>query len=227
MKWNAEAQRIDIFPGDSPEDIFRRIASAFHLSSSQIDDYIGDPVVIDLISFFSTKIKNESAALELLRNGNNNLELEIGKLNLKVKELQTERDSFQTRYIENLNSTQEMMNQHSKTVEENNALKAEKKILLDQNRILTERLNRMLEQNFGVKSEKTDQLKDEVLHGEEWKDPLSEDAAEEENKEQDSGKTGTLKYKLQKPRKPKRKGKRKEDLSKLPVQTVYEYDIDK
>ena len=228
MNWNTAAADITINPKDSTEDILARVASVFQLPYLQIWEYTENPAAITLIQVLIGLIKDSSLNETRSRNTAANLEIQIERLNQSLDSVRSERDSLQLKQTELQNSTKDLMSQHEKLRTENKSLKSENKELLAQNRKLTEQLNRMKEEHFGVKSEKTEQLFEETMDGDEAKDPLGDEESGSGNENKDTRKSDkeNTDRRGSGSRKPKEKGKRKEDLSKLPVQVVYEYDME-
>ena len=228
MNWNTAAADITINPKDSTEDILARVASVFQLPYLQIWEYTENPAAITLIQVLIGLIKDSSLNETRSRNSAAILEIQIERLNQSLDSVRSERDSLQLKQTELQNSTKDLMSQHEKLRTENKSLKSENKELLAQNRKLTEQLNRMKEEHFGVKSEKTEQLFEETMDGDEAKDPLGdeESGSGNENKDTRESDKENTDRRGSGSRKPKEKGKRKEDLSKLPVQVVYEYDME-
>ena len=156
---------------------------------------------------------------------------EIGKkedaeeLRLLLAALREENELLKNRESERLRAEGEMSLLYRQMEDEVKGLRKENAALKKENADLREKLERASTGNtlkantiFGRRTEKLTDLMDQAENGADMEDPLSEDAAEEEQHKERDG------HLSRKPHGKRKKGKRKEDLSKLPKQTVYEYD---
>ena len=160
---------------------------------------------------FIREIEAISDAAELRR-----LLVVLKKENIELKNRESEtlrmQDSL-SQVFQEVQAENEGLRKENKELKER-LLKAENKDTLKANRL------------FGRSTEKTEALLGTAGNGTETADPLDEDAnadAPEKNPDdEDPGRKG----KKRKPHGKRRKGKRAEDLSKLPHRIVYEYDED-
>ena len=126
------------------------------------------------------------------------------------------------------NTQQEFMLQFQQMKDELAGVKAENKYLLEQNRHLTG-VREIQDKNlFGRSTEKRDALMRDALSDTPVSDPLSEDADCEDRSTEDSPTSGNSNNKIfsdDHNRKKKCRGKREADLSEMPRQVIYDYDI--
>ena len=211
----AVAQKMNIDSHMTDDIIFNKIAAAFQLPSGYSKD--------ELLSVLAEAFRLKSAEIENQKLISGNLEKQISFLEEKIGNLNNECAEYRNRLQELRNSTQPMMEQFQQIKDENKGLKAANEELLRQNMHLTEQVSKMKTELFGTSSEKMEHLLEQVLDDEEDEDPLSEDADSEkeavQNKEKSTKDSGN--------RRRKEKGFRDRNLKNLPVQTVYEYDIDR
>lgn len=140
-----------------------------------------------------------------------------------------EKEDIKNRFTEYQNSGTEMAIQFQQMKQELDAAQKELKALREQNQHLTE-VRFMREKDlFGRSTEKTGDILDQAADGNpENPDPLEEDAPGDPAKEDpaDTGRRPPFPRGGRTGKQPKSRGKRKDDLSRLPLCTVYEYDIE-
>ena len=148
------------------------------------------------------------------------------ELRLLLVALREENELLKNRESERLRAEAEMSLLYRQMEDEVKGLRKENASLTKENADLREKLERASTGNalkantiFGRRTEKLTDLMDQAENGTDTEDPLSEEAVETEgHKEANRNGSSAKKHGTRK------KGKRKEDLSKLPKQTVYEYD---
>ncbi len=228
MNGKAAVEKLNINVNTSSIEIFSQIVAAFQLPFPSVSDYYGKDCAI-LIEALICAIRNECRKAEIANNTAHNLQVLADRKDKTITELKEDLDRVKSILQENQNASKDLMIQHQKIKDQNERLTAENKALLEQNQKLTEQLAYLKKDKFGAKSEKLDDLTEHVLSGEEVTDPLSEeDPGKEETaagrKSQENG-SSEKKVRQGKPRRVS--GKKENDLSRLPTQTVFEYDIEK
>ena len=156
---------------------------------------------------------------------------EIGKkedaeeLRLLLAALREENELLKNRESERLRSEADMSLLYRQMEDEVRGLRKENASLKKENAELREKLERASTGNalkantiFGRRTEKLTDLMEQAENGADTEDPLSEEAVVSEGQKKDKAGAAIKKHGT------RRKGKREEDLSKLPKQTVYEYD---
>ena len=211
----AVAEKLNIDPHMPDDIIFERIAAAFQLP----DDWTKE----ELHHVLAETIRIQCEENEMQKNIRGNLEKQISLLTEMNQKAQDECIEYKNTLEELRNSTQPMLEQFQNIREENKGLKIFNEELLRQNRYLTEQLSKMKSGMFGVRSEKMGHLLEQLLDEDETEDPLDEDSVSEEKGQAHAA--VRIKGKTQQRRK-KEKGFRNRNLEGLPVQAVYEYDID-
>ena len=132
---------------------------------------------------------------------------------------------LQNRESERLRAENEMSLLFRQMEEELKGLRKENAALKKENAELREKLEKASSDNtlkkntiFGRSTEKTADLLEQAENGTSTEDPLAEEMPEESAEENENASA------RRKPHGKRPKGKRKEDLSKLPRQVTYEYD---
>ena len=215
----AVAEKLNIEPNMPDDIIFKRIAAAFQLASQETDDYSKD----ELVSVLLETIRIQSEETELQRKICVNLERQNSLSGERARKAEDECIEYKNILEELRKSTQPMMEQFQHIQDENKGLKAANEELLRQNKQLTEQISKMKSEMFGSSSEKMENLIEQVLDEDEAEDPLDEDCDSEE-KESDQKAHHIKENRPQRRR--KEKGFRDRNLKGLPVQTIYDYDID-
>lgn len=215
----AVAEKLNIEPNMPDDIIFKRIAAAFQLASQETDDYSKD----ELVSVLLETIRIQSEETELQRKICVNLERQNSLSGERARKAEDECIEYKNILEELRKSTQPMMEQFQHIQDENKGLKAANEELLRQNKQLTEQISKMKSEMFGSSSEKMENLIEQVLDEDDVEDPLDEDCDSEE-KESDQKAHHIKENRPQRRR--KEKGFRDRNLKGLPVQTIYDYDID-
>ena len=140
-----------------------------------------------------------------------------------------EKEDFKIRFTEYQNSGTEMAIQFQQMKQELDAARKELKVLREQNQHLTE-VRYMREKDlFGRSTEKTEDILNQAANGNpENPDPLEEDPAGNPGQEEPAGSGRKIPFPKggRTGKKKKTAGKRKIDLSKLPLCTKYDYDFE-
>lgn len=211
----AVAEKLNIDPHMPDGIIFKTIAAAFQLPH----DYSKE----ELLSVLAETIRIQCEETELQRNICVNLEIQNSLLADRAQKAEDEHIEYKNKLEELKNSTQPLLEQFRYIQDENKGLKVSNDELLRQNRHLTEQISKMKADMFGVRSEKMEHLLEQVLDEDETENPLDEDR-DSEDKEPGHQVQRVRENRQQKKR--KEKGFRDRNLKDLPVQIVYDYDID-